>query len=138
MAMHKRRSGRIGQALVATAALSGGLWGGLGSSAGAAPTNAPSSLTGQFFNCSNGDSGTFTVNSGNSHAAQTWNVAHLVFASGGTGIFVPTALALSFNGSPPTLVTKGSTTGSVTCSISATEDGFMLNGTVTGNVVTNG
>jgi hypothetical protein len=104
--------------------------------ASAAPGNAPNSLTGTFFNCSNGDSGTFVVNSGNSHAAQTWNVAHLTFSGGGTGNFVPTSLALAVNGVPEPPATKGNAQGSVTCSISASEDGFTLTGTVVGNIVT--
>lgn len=106
--------------------------------ANAAPTNAPSSLTGSFFGCSNGDSGTFVVNSGNNHATQTWNVAHLTFSTGGTGIFVPTNLALTFNGMSAPPSTKGSAPGSVTCSISAGGNGFTLTGSVTGNIITTG
>lgn len=104
----------------------------------ASPVNAPTSLTGSFFGCSNGDSGTFVVNSGNTHAPVTWNAAHLTFSSGGTGLFIPTAEALSVNGNAEPAVTKGSAPGSVTCSISASAPGFTLTGTVTGNVVTTG
>jgi hypothetical protein len=104
----------------------------------AGPGNAPTSLTGSFFGCSNGDSGTFVTNSGNSHAPTTWNAAHLTFSSGGTGVFIPTSEALSVNGSPEPPVTKGSTSGSVTCSIFASANGFTLTGTVTGNIVTTG
>ena len=100
----------------------------------ASPVNAPTSLTGSFFACSNGDSGTFVTNSGNTHAPTTWNSAHLTFSSGGTGVFIPTSLALSVNGIPETPVSKGSTQGSVTCSISAIAPGFTLTGTVTGNI----
>jgi hypothetical protein len=107
-------------------------------SALASPAKAPTALTGSFFGCSNGDSGTFVVNSGNSHAATTWTSAHLTFSSGGTGVFIPTAEALSVNGSPEPPVTKGSAPGSVTCSISANGAGFTLTGTVTGNIVTTG
>jgi hypothetical protein len=95
-------------------------------------------LTGSFFGCSNGDNGTFVVNSGNSHAPVTWNAANLTFSSGGTGVFIPTAEALLVNGSPEQPVSKGSTVGSVTCSISASGDGFTLTGMVTGNIVTTG
>jgi hypothetical protein len=130
---------RIGGRRLSVAAVLGvGVLGPGVATASAAPANAPSSTTGSFFGCSNGDSGTFVINSGNSHAAQTWNVAHLSFSSGGTGIFIPTSLDLSFNGSPPTLVTKGAKTGSVTCSILISEDGFTLSGTVTGNIARNG
>jgi hypothetical protein len=104
----------------------------------ASPANAPTSLKGNFFNCSNHESGTFVTNSGNTHALTTWNSAHLTFSSGGTGVFIPTALALSVNGIPETPVSKGSAHGSVTCSISATQPGFALTGTVTGNIVTTG
>lgn len=104
----------------------------------ASPVNAPTSLTGSFFGCSNGDSGTFVTNSGNSHAPTTWNAVNLTFSSGGPGVFIPTSEALSVNGSPEPPVSKGSTSGSVTCSISASEDGFTLTGTVTGNIVTTG
>ncbi len=104
-------------------------------SAAAAPTNG---LSGLFGECTNGASGTFIVNSGNSHAAQTWNVAHLWFSTGGTGIFVPSALDLSYNESPPVLVTKGNAPGNVTCAISADEGGFTLSGWVTGRMVVNG
>jgi hypothetical protein len=102
---------------------------------GASPVNSPDALTGTFFDCSNGASGTFVVNSGNAQANQTWNVAHLTFSSGGTGVFIPTTLALSYNGmtAPPT--NKGSAQGSVTCSIAASGPGFTLTGTVTGNIV---
>jgi hypothetical protein len=105
--------------------------------AGAAPRNAPTSVSGTFFDCSNGDSGTFVVNSGNSQPT-TLNAAHLTFSGGGTGIFVPTGRTLTFNGVPEPPVTKGSAQGSVTCSISASEDGLPLTGTVVGNIIANG
>jgi hypothetical protein len=53
-------------------------------------------------------------------------------------VFIPTSQALVVNGSPVPSVTKGAAPGSVTCSISASEDGFTLTGTVTGNIVTTG
>jgi hypothetical protein len=105
--------------------------------AGAAPGNAPTSLSGDFFDCSNGDSGTFVVNSGNSHPT-TWNAAHLTFSGGGTGVFVPTGKTVTFDGVPEPPATKGSAQGSVSCSISASEDGLTLTGTVVGNIITNG
>jgi hypothetical protein len=115
---------------------------GLGvTSAGAAPANAKTALSGTFSACTNGQSGTFVVNSGNSHAAQTWNAAHLTFASGGTGIFVPTAVNLTFTqgGQSQTQnVKKGSAKGTVTCTIAASGPGFSLAGTVTGKMVRNG
>ena len=83
----------------------------------------------------------FVVNSGNAQAATTWNVAHLTFSSGGTGIFVPTMLDLtfSFDGQTSTShATKGSAPSAITCTISATQDGFTLSGVVTGTIVHNG
>jgi hypothetical protein len=135
--MIRDRIGRV--RLGAVAVLGVGVLGLGVASASAAPTNAPNSLTGIFYDCTpTGDSGTFVINSGNSHAAQTWNVAHQTFSAGGTGIFVPTSLALVFNGVPETPVNKGATRGSVTCSIYANEDGFILSGSVTGKIVHNG
>jgi hypothetical protein len=79
------------------------------------------------------------VNSGNSHAPTTWNVAHLTFLSGATGIFVPSELDLSINGGPAQPVFKGSAPGSTTCFIFASQDGFFtLSGTVTGKIVQTG
>ena len=129
------RTRRAGTKLALAAALGVGVLGISAGSAGAAPMNG---LTGSFWGCSDGLTGTFVINSGNSHAAQTWNVAHLTFTTGGTGIFVPTALDLSFNGMSGGLVTKGSAPGDVTCSILASQGGFTLSGMVTGRVVLDG
>jgi hypothetical protein len=118
-----------------------GLGAALGTSvAAAAPSHAPSALSGTF-DCPNGETGTFVVNSGNARAATTWNVAHLTFSSGGTGIFVPTMLDLtfSFDGQTSTShATKGSAPSAITCTISAAQDGFTLSGVVTGTIVHNG
>jgi hypothetical protein len=139
LAIHGRSSSmtirRFGRVLVGSLALTAGVVGMGVSGAGASPSNAPTSLSGTF-TCG-GQTGTFVVNSGNAMAPVTWNVAHLTFSSGGTGIFVPTALDLTFTfmGQSQTLdATKGSAHGSVTCSIAATQDGFSLTGSVTGNI----
>ena len=127
--------------IVASAALSFGFLGLGAAVAGASPTNAPSSQSGTF-TCPGDVTGMFTVNSGNTHAAQTWNVAHLVFDSGATGIFVPTTLSLTFTptgGTPASFtVTKGSAPSSVTCTISESTPQFTLFGTATGNIVMTG
>ena len=105
--------------------------------ASAAPANAPSSLTGTF-DCGNGVTGVFVVNSGNAQSANTWNVAHLTFSSGGTGIFVPTMLDLTFSAGGQSFTsqaTKGSAPSAITCSIAAGGNGFSLSGVVVGRIV---
>jgi len=116
-------------------------WLGVGAvAASAAPSNAPNSLTGPF-SCDNGDAGTFVVNSGNANGT-TWNVPHLTFTSGVTGVFSPTAFDLTFTfpGGTQTQVAQKNnpSKGSVTCTISASQGPFSLNGTVVGNITTNG
>ena len=144
--MPTNRPARLGarrRLLVGSAALlcAVGLGAAMGTSiAGAAPSNAPTALSGTF-DCGNGVSGSFVVNSGNAAAPTTWNVAHLTFSSGGTGIFVPTTLDLTFSSGGQSFTshaTKGSAPSSITCRISAGGDGFTLSGVVTGNVVHNG
>lgn len=123
----------------------GGSLGGFGASiAAAAPTNAPTAIMGTF-DCAGGETGTFVVNSGNAQAATTWNVAHLTFNGGGTGIFVPTVLELTFTGpgiplQPPTATTKGNGNppANATCTIMAQEGPFTLSGTVIGRIVMTG
>jgi hypothetical protein len=131
---------KIVRGVVATSAMTVGLLG-FGAVASAAPSNAPTSLSGTFI-CPGGVTGTFVTNSGNTHAAQTWNVAHLTFENGGKGIFVPTTLSLTFTSPEGTFTstsTKGNAPSSVTCTISASPGpGYSLSGQVTGNIVTNG
>jgi len=97
-------------------------------------------LTGTF-DCGGGQTGTFTVNSGNAQGT-TWNGAHLIFDSGGTGIFHPTELDLTvtFMGqSQSENSVKHNNSGPSTCSISASgPGGFTLSGNVTGNITHNG
>jgi hypothetical protein len=127
----------LGRTVVTAAIIAGTISAGM-AAASASPSNAPTSLSGTF-TCPGGVTGTFVVNSGNNHAPVTWNAANLTFASGGTGIFVPTGQDLSFNGSPPQHFTKGNAPGSVTCDITAPlEPPFFLTGTVTGNIVHTG
>jgi hypothetical protein len=131
---------KITRGFVASATLSMGLLGLGVSAASAAPSKAPSAQKGAFV-CPGGVTGTFIINSGNSHAAQTWNVAHLTFDGGGAGIFVPTELDLTITTPGGTFMThsvKGKARGSITCSISETAPGFSLTGEVTGNIVHNG
>jgi hypothetical protein len=126
---------RFGRVLVGSLALTAAAVGVGVSGASASPSNAPTALSGTF-NCS-GSTGTFVVNSGNAMAPVTWNVAHLTFSSGDTGIFVPTALHLTFTfmgQSQPLDASKGSAHGSATCSIAATQGDFSLTGSVTGNI----
>jgi hypothetical protein len=128
---------RIQWALIGSVALVLGLLGLAPAVAGAAPSNAPTALSGTF-DCGNGQTGTFLINSGKAENPTTWEMAHLTFSSGGSGIFVPTAIDITFtvNGQSQTVqATKGSAPGSVTCSISAAQDGFTLSGSVTGNIV---
>jgi hypothetical protein len=127
-------------AVAASAALSMGIVGFGAAGAGASPSHAPSAQTGTF-TCPGGPSGTFTVNSGNSHAAQVWGVAHLIFDGGGTGNFVPSELNLTIMSGGMTFTSdsiKGNAPGSVTCSISESSPGFSLSGIVTGTIVVTG
>ena len=120
---------------------------GLGvSTAGAAPTNPPSSVQGTA-SCEDGAlTGTFVVNNGNSSSnsnGQSWAGAHLTFDLGGQGIFHPTSIetTFTFDGVPQgtTAAEKNNQTkGSVTCSISAVQGPFSLEGTVVGFITTNG
>jgi len=84
--------------------------------------------------------GTFVVNSGNAHAAVTWTAAHLTFADGSTAVFQPRAfnLTFTFEGQSMTQVASKNGPGSTVCSISASQDGFSLSGTVTGKVTFTG
>ena len=80
------------------------------------------------------------VNSGNAHAAVTWNAAHLTFADGSTAVIQPRAfdLTFTFQGQSMTQVASKNWPASTVCSISASQDGFSLSGTVTGKVTFNG
>jgi len=105
------------------------------SGASASPVNAKTGLMGTF-DCGSLGAGTFIVNSGNANAPTTWNAAHLTFADGRTAVFQPSALDLtfSFDGQSMTEVASKHGPGSTMCSISASQDGFSLSGTVTGKV----
>lgn len=115
------------------------------SSASAAPSNAPTAVSGTF-DCGGGVTGTFVVNNGEANAPNTWNVAHLTFLTNGiatgTGVFVPNGVDLTFTSpSGDTFsdsATKKSFPGPDTCSISASEGGFTLQGAVSGTIVVNG
>jgi hypothetical protein len=133
-----RFSSVLGRTL-ATAGLVVGMGAAGMAAASASPSKAPTSLTGSFFDCTNGASGTFVVNSGKAAPPTTaWDSAHLMFKGGGTGIFVSTELHLTSPFGPEDF-TKGNAPSSVTCSISADlGGGAMLTGTVVGNIIHNG
>jgi hypothetical protein len=127
--------------VIATAGLVTGMAAAGEAAASASPSNAPTSTSGHF-TCPGNVTGTFVVNSGKSSApTTTWTSAHLTFADGSTGIFVPTALDLmvmSPQGPVAEDFTKGNAPGSVTCSITAPlQPPFFLTGTVTGNIIRN-
>ena len=93
------------------------------------------------FDCGSAGTGAFVINSGNSHAAQTWNVAHLTFDSGTTGIFVPNMINLSgsFDGQPITQqASKNGPVGSALCTIHISQGPFTLDGQVGGMIVMSG
>jgi hypothetical protein len=123
---------------VVTAAIVAGTGAAGMAAASASPSNAPTSTTGHF-SCPGGVTGTFVVNSGKAAPpTTTWTAAQLTFASGGTGIFIPTALDLTTPQGTEHF-TKGNAPGSVTCDITAPlEPPFFLTGTVTGNIIRNG
>jgi len=82
----------------------------------------------------------FVVNSGNAQAAVTWNAAHLTFADGSRAVLQPRAfnLVFTFQGQSMRQVASKNGPGSTVCSISASQDGFSLSGTVTGKVTHTG
>src|SRR5579862_7939013 len=97
MSTRRRTTRLIGTGLVASGLASVAVIAGATLTASAAPSNAPSSISGTF-SCTNGDAGTFVVNSGNGNGnGTTWNVAHLSFDTGGRGVFSPTGFDLTFS-----------------------------------------
>jgi hypothetical protein len=125
--------------VIAAAGISAAVAGFGGASASASPVHAKTALTGAF-DCGSVGSGTFVVNSGNAHAAVTWNAALLTFADGSTAVFQPRAfdLTFTFEGQSMTQVASKNGPGSTVCTISASQDGFSLSGTVTGKVTITG
>jgi hypothetical protein len=115
------------------------------STAGAASANAPNTTTGTF-TCDHGLSGTFVAPGNNSHSNVTsWGAAHLTFASGGTGVFVPATFDFTFtlNGVPvrTEAATKGNAPAPDSCSISSSSTipgpgggTLLLSGIVTGKI----
>lgn len=134
-----RRVQRFAGCIAGTAALAAGVVALGASGASASPVNAKTALIGTF-DCGSVGAGTFVVNSGNAHAATTWNVAHLTFTDGSTAVFQPRAfdLTFTFNGQSMTQVASKNGPGSTVCGISASQDGFSLSGTVTGKVTFTG
>jgi len=139
MSKSNRRVQRFAAGIAGTAALAAGIVGLGASGASASPVNAKNALMGTF-DCGSVGAGTFVVNSGNPQAATTWNVAHLTFADGSTAVFQPQAfdLTFTFNGQSMTELASKNGPGSTECSISASQDGFSLSGTVTGKVTFTG
>jgi hypothetical protein len=140
MTQRMRRARVFAAGVIAAAGISAAVVGLGAGSASASPVNAKDALTGTFDCGSAVGSGTFVVNSGNTHAPVTWNVAHLTFADGSTAVFQPRAfdLTFTFNGQSMTQVASKNGPGSTVCSISASQDGFSLSGTVTGKVTFTG
>ena len=106
----------------------------------AAPTNAPSMLSGTA-DCGPDGTFTFVVNTGRSEAI-TWSPAFVTRSDGATGLFVPVSLDLTFTspeGSESATVAKHTAPGPVSCEISASPaPGFSLTGAVTGRLVWTG
>jgi hypothetical protein len=134
-----RRSRVFAAGVLAAAGISAAVAGLGGASASASPVHAKNALTGTF-DCGSVGSGTFVVNSGNTHAPVTWNAAHLTFADGSTAVFQPRAfdLTFTFEGQSMTQVASKNGPGSTVCHIAASQDGFSLSGTVTGKVTVTG
>jgi|GEM_PF-2813612 len=128
--------------------------------AAASPGRSPTASSGNF-SCTTGRTGTYIVNKGHS-TATPWEIAQATFSRGGKGIFVPSSLDLAIAGidkttgtvlfmTPEPFNTKGNGHAPApnSCFITAlvgtahtTTSGitlvFMLEGTVTGRIVTNG
>ncbi len=106
----------------------------------AAPTNAPSLLSGTAA-CGSDGTFTFVVNTGRTEA-NTWNPAFVTRSDGATALFIPSSLDLTFTfpeGSDSSTVAKHTAPGPVSCEISATPfPGASLTGTVTGRLVWTG
>jgi hypothetical protein len=134
-----RRGRVLAAGVIAATAISAAVAGFGGATASASPVNAKPALTGTF-DCGSAGSGTFVVNNGNARAAVTWNAAQLTFADGSTAVFQPRAfdLTFTFDGQSMTQVASKNGPGSTVCSISASQDGFSLSGTVTGKVTLTG
>jgi len=134
-----RRSRVFAAGLIAAAGISAAAVGFGGASASASPVNAKNAVTGMF-DCGSAGSGMFVVNSGNAQAAVTWNAAHLTFADGSRAVLQPRAfnLVFTFQGQSMHQVASKNGPGSTVCSISASQDGFSLSGTVTGKVTHTG
>jgi hypothetical protein len=139
MTQRMRRARMFAAGVIAATGISAAVVGFGAASASASPVNAKDALTGTF-NCGSVGTGTFVVNSGNTHAPVTWNAAHLTFADGSTAVFQPRAfdLTFTFEGQSMTQVASKNGPGSTVCRISASQDGFSLSGTVTGKVTFTG
>jgi hypothetical protein len=85
--------------------------------AGAAPGNAPTHGSGTF-SCSDGSSGTFVNNDGNSHdQKQPWIPGFVTFADGSTGVFITDSLVITVNGTVVLSQSKGNAPGPITCDV---------------------
>lgn len=120
--------------------------------AGAAPSKAPSAISGTFSCTTTAETGTFVVNNGHS-TATTWSVAHLTFSTGGKANLVPSAFHFAFvktvGGTATVLGTTTAVKGNGhapspnTCHITAvvgvtpttSTTVFLLTGTVDGKLV---
>ena len=105
--------------------------------AAAAPTNAANQTIGSA-DC--GADGTFTfLVTENNGRGSAWNPAFITRSDGATALFIPASFDLTFASPEGTFFdqrTKGATSGSVSCDISASPaPGFLLTGTVTGTII---
>ena len=134
-----RRFRVVAAGVIAVTGISAAVAGLGAASASASPVHAKNALTGTF-DCGSVGAGTFVVNSGNAHAAVTWNAAHLTFTDGSRAVFQPRAfdLTFTFGGQSMTQVAAKNGPGSTVCRIAASQDGFSLSGTVTGKVTVTG
>jgi hypothetical protein len=122
-----RRAGVFAAGLVGAAGLSAGVIGLGAANASAAPGNAKNATTGAF-DCRAIGSGTYVINTGNTHApVVAWSAAQLSFKDGRTGVFQPRAYDFAEG-----LVASKKGRASTVCSV-FDADGNLL-GTVTGQV----
>jgi hypothetical protein len=122
-----RRSGVFAAGLLGVAGLSAGVIGLGAASASAAPVNAKNANTGTF-DCGALGSGTYVINTGNTHApVVAWSAAQLSFSDGRTAVFQPRAYDFTEG-----LVASKNGRGSTVCSVSDANGNPL--GTVTGQV----
>jgi hypothetical protein len=100
----------------------------------AAPSNAPTAVTGTA-DCGSAGRFSFVVNSGKTEQT-TLSPAFITAADGTTALFVPTSLELTvvFDGQTFTDSRSKQVQGDVQCAISGSGEGFTFSGTAVGFV----